>query len=109
MTQYIFVYKSNEAFDWSSQSREEVKRIVDAWGSWVGSMGPARKGGSAFKFGGTSVTKDGKKKADNLLTGYAIVEAKDFDEALEMAQNAPNVISGEGSIEVYEAFAVRDN
>ncbi len=106
MTQYIFVYKSNEALDWSSLPKDEVKKVMDAWGTWIGSMGPARKGGTAFKFGGTSVTRDGQKKADNLLTGFAIVEAKDFDEALHMAQNAPNVISGQGSIEVYEAFGV---
>jgi hypothetical protein len=41
-----------------------------------------------------------------LLTGYAIIEAKDFDEALNIAQKAPNVQSGTGTIEVYEAFAL---
>ncbi len=106
MTQYIFVYKSNEAFDWSSLPKEEVQKVMDAWGSWVDAMGNARKGGGAFKFGGTSVTKNGNNEADNLLTGFAVVEAKDFDEALAMAQNAPNVVSGQGSIEVYEAFGI---
>ena len=106
MTQYIFVYKSNEAFDWSALPKEEVKKVMDAWGTWLGAMGPALKGGDAFKFGGKTVSKNGKNEADNLLTGFAIVEAKDFDEALEIAQNAPIVVSGQGSVEVYEAFGV---
>ncbi|HSW74590.1 MAG TPA: YciI family protein [Candidatus Saccharimonadales bacterium] len=104
MAQYILVYKSNEAFDWSQLPKEEVTKVMDAWGAWLGMMGPAVKGGDAFKFGGKSVTENGEKEADNLLTGFAIIEAKDFDEALSYAHKAPSVISGQGSIEVYEAL-----
>jgi hypothetical protein len=104
MAKYILVYKSNKANDWSKLPEPEVKKIVQVWGEWVGSMGTARKDGGAFKFGGKSATKNGPKDADNLLTGYAIIEAKDFDEALSIAQKAPNVQEDTGSIEVYEAF-----
>ena len=104
MGQYILVYKSNEASDWTQLPKGEVTKVMNAWGAWLGSMGPARKAGEAFKFGGKSVTKNGEQEADNLLTGFSIVEAKDFDEALAIAQKAPIVISGEGSIEVYEAL-----
>lgn len=79
---------------------------MQAWGEWVGSIGTARKAGGPFKFGGKSATKDGPKDADNLLTGYAIIEARDFDEALSIAQKAPNVQAGTGTIEVYEAFGI---
>jgi hypothetical protein len=106
MAKYILVYKSNEASDWSKFPEPEVKRVMQAWGEWVGSIGAARKDGGAFKFGGKSATKNGPKEADNLLTGYVIIEAKDFDEALGIAQKAPNVQSGTGTIEVYEAFGV---
>jgi hypothetical protein len=107
MAKYILVYKSNEANDWSKLPEPEVKQIMQAWGEWVGSLGVSRKESSALKFGGKSVTKDGARNADNLLTGYAIIEAKDFDEALAIAQKAPSVQMGTGSIEVYEAFAVQ--
>lgn len=106
MAKYILVYKNNEAGDWSKLPEPEIRKLVDAWGEWVGSLGTARKDGMPFRFGGKSVTKDGPKDADNLLTGYVIIEAKDFDEALSAAQKAPNVQSGTGSIEVYEAFAI---
>ncbi len=96
----------NEADDWTKLPEPQIKQVMQAWGEWVGSMGIARKGGTAFKFGGKSATKDGPKNADNLMTGYAIIEAKDFDAALSIAAKAPNVQAGTGTIEVYEAFAV---
>ncbi len=106
MAKYILVYKMNTADDWASRPEPEVKQIMQAWGEWVGSMGTARKGGGAFKFGGKSVSKNGPKDADNLMTGYAVIEAKDFDAALGVAAKAPNVQSGAGTIEVYEAFGI---
>ena len=104
MSKYILVYKNNEAKDWSAQSEPEVKKVMEAWGTWLGSMNPPREAGDVFKFGGKSVNKNGTKDADNLLTGFSVIEAQDFDEALEIAQKAPTVQWGTGSIEVYEAF-----
>jgi len=104
MTKYILVYKSNEANDWTKLPEPEVKKLVDAWGEWIGSIGSARKDGGAFKFGGKSATKDGVKDADNLLSGFVVIEANSFDEAVAFARKAPNVQMGMGTIEVYEAF-----
>ena len=106
MPKYILIYKSNEADDWTKKPEPEVKKVMEAWGSWIGSMNPPRSAGNAFQFGGKSVSRDGTKEADNLLTGFSIIEAKDFDEALGIAQQAPNVQWGTGSVEVYEAFGV---
>lgn len=106
MAKYILLYKSNEASDWSKLPEPEVKKIMQAWGEWVGSIGAARKDSGPFKFGGKSATPDGPKDADNLFTGYAIIEAQNFDEALSIAQKAPNVQGGTGTIEVYEAFGI---
>lgn len=102
MARYILVYKSNQAFDWSQLPKEEVTKVIDAWNAWSAMMGSAVKSGGAFKFGGKSVNKDGEKEADNLFTGYAIVEAKDFSEAVGFAEKAPSVVSEQGSIEIYE-------
>jgi len=105
MAKFILVYKADEANDWSKLPEQEVKKIVNAWGQWVGSLGAARKDGEAFKFGGKSATSKGPKDADNLLTGYAVIDVKDIDEALEIASQAPFVKWGTGTVEVYEAFA----
>lgn len=65
-------------------------------------MGSAVLSGDAFKFGGKSVGSTGAEKADNLLTGYVVVEADNFSEAEKLAGGAPSVTSGQGNIEVYE-------
>ena len=62
--------------------------------------------GFDLKAGGKSITTDGVVNADDLLTGYSIVEAKDFDEALGLAQNNPMVLGRGGTVKVYEAFDV---
>ena len=51
---------------------------------------------------GKSVTKTGNKEADNLLIGYVVAEAENFSDAEKLAEGAPSVASGQGSIEVYE-------
>lgn len=102
MAKYALVFKSKEAFDWSKLPQEEVQKVVGAWKGWLDSMGPAVRNGDAFKFGGKSVSKTGSEGADNLLTGYVVVEADDFNAAEKLAAGAPSVASGQGSIEVYE-------
>ena len=107
MAKYVLIYKANEAYDWSKLPEQEVKKVMDAWGEFLGSMGSSLiDRGDAFKFGGKSLSKSGARDADNLLAGFSVIEAKDFDEALEKAQNAPGVLSGQGTVEVYEAFGV---
>lgn len=102
MSKYALVFKSKEAFDWSKLPQEEVQKVVGAWRDWLDSMGSAVQNGDAFKFGGKSVSSTGVDEADNLLTGYVVVEAEDFGEAEKLAGGAPNVASGQGSIEIYE-------
>jgi hypothetical protein len=65
MSKYILVYKSNEANDWSKLPEPEIKKVMDAWGEWVGSIGTARKDGGAFKFGAVTALP---KTAQRMLT-----------------------------------------
>jgi hypothetical protein len=107
VSKYILVFRSHAAFDWTNLPKDEVRSVAGAWQSWIGSMGSVVQGGDAFKFGGKSVTKAGEETADNLLTGYVVVEADDFDTATKLAEGAPSVASGQGSIEVYELLPTR--
>jgi len=47
-----------------------------------------------------SVAKDG---GANPVSGYSLIEAKDYDGAVAMAKGCPMLASG-GSIEIAEAF-----
>ena len=105
MAKYIMVYRNNTPNNMSSLPKEQVTKMMEAWGEWLGSMGSAVVDrGNAFKSTGKSITPDGVKDADNLLSGYSVIEAKDFDEALSLAQNNPMVAGRGGTIELYEAF-----
>lgn len=102
MSKYALIFKSKEAFDWSRLPPEEVQKVVGAWKGWIASMGSAVQAGDAFKFGGRSVSKSGAAEADNLLTGYVVVEADGFSAAEKLAAGAPSVTTDQGNIEVYE-------
>lgn len=106
MTKYLFVYKSGQPFDISKLPEAQVTQMMQAWGEWIGSMGSAVVDkGNAFNAGGKKVKAKGVQNADDHTAGYSIVEAKDFDEALVLAQSSPIVARG-GSVEVYEAFGL---
>jgi len=106
MAKYILIYKNNQPSNMSSLPKEQVIKMMEAWGEWLGSMGTSLVDrGIAFRSTGKSITADGVVDADNLLTGYSVIEAKDFDEALSLAQNNPAVLGRGGTVEVYEAFA----
>jgi hypothetical protein len=107
MSNYVLIFKSNQAFDWTTLPPEDAQKIAGAWGTWIASMGSAVQASDALKYGGRSVTKGGAKEADNLLTGYVVVEAEGFSEAEKLAECAPTVAAGQGSIEVYEVLPTR--
>ncbi len=107
MPKFALIFKSNQAFDWTTLPPEDAQKASGAWGSWIASMGSVVQASDAFKFGGKSVTKAGSDTADNLLTGFIVVEASDFSEAEKLAEGAPYIASGQGSIEVYEILPTR--
>ena len=78
----------------------------DEWMSWFGKLGKKiMDPGNPFDEGGKAVNKDGVMGVKDMpATGYSIVEAKDMDEAVEMAKGCPLVKSEDGAVCVYEAL-----
>ena len=106
MPKYIMVYTAQQAFDVSTLPKEEITKQMEAWGEWLGTYDKKIVDeGDAFKFGGKVVSEEGVNDADNLRTGYTIIEADNFDEALAFAQASPALEDG-GKIQVYEAFGL---
>ena len=104
MSKYILVYKTKS--DWANLSKEQIVKMMEAWGEWLGSMGSAVVDkGDAFKAGGKEVSAQGISDTDNHTTGYTLIEARDFDQALGLAKGSPSIAGG-GSVEVYEAFGM---
>jgi hypothetical protein len=99
MAKYLFVYHGGE----NPKSDEEAAEVMDAWGSWLGSMGsavvdggnPVGKSSTVYPDG--SVTDDG---GSNPASGYSLIEAKDLDDAIAKAKGCPH----NGTIEIAETF-----
>lgn len=100
MAQFIFAYHGGKKPD----SPEEGVEVMDAWKSWMGSMGdalivPGAPVGMSKTVTDGGITDDG---GSNPVSGYSVIETTDIDAATEMAKGCPMVIDGSGSVEVAE-------
>jgi hypothetical protein len=102
MAKFVFAYHGGSA----PRNPEEVKKVMDAWGAWFGSLG------SAVIDGGNPVGKSYTVKPDgslaegggpNPISGYSLIEAKDLQDAHKKAKGCPLLKSG-GTIEVAQAL-----
>jgi hypothetical protein len=103
MAKYLFVYHGGGG---APSSPEEVKKIMDAWGEWFGSMG------SAVIDGGNPVGKSSTVKSDgslvsgggaNPVSGYSLIEASSLEDAHKKAKGCPLLNRG-GTIEIAQAI-----
>jgi hypothetical protein len=104
MSNYLFAYRGGGGMP---ETEEQRQAVMDAWGAWFGQLGEAVVdpgnpfAGSATVGGGGAVSDGGQAG----LTGYSVVRAGDLAAATEMAKGCP-VLTGGGSVEVYETFEV---
>ncbi len=102
MAKYLFVYHGGGM----PESEEEGRKQMEAWGTWLGSMGDKVIDGGNPVGPSTTVGSDGavaKDGGSNPATGYGLFEAKDLDQATELAKGCPILASG-GSVELAETF-----
>ncbi len=102
MAKYLFVYHGGGR----PEGREAQERAMADWGQWFGGMGKAVINGGnpvgkswTVKSNG-SVTKDG---GPNPASGFSLIEAKDYEDAVAKAKGCPILHTG-GSVEVAEAM-----
>lgn len=102
MAKYLFVYHGGK----NPESEDEVATVMNAWGEWLGSMGPAVIDGGNPVGMSSTVQPDGSiadNGGANPASGYSLIEAKDFDDAAAKAKACPILAAG-GSVELAEAF-----
>jgi hypothetical protein len=85
---------------------EEQKAVMAEWGAWFGSLGEALvDGGSPFQ-GAKSISTDGHVHdgpVGSMASGYSVVKANSFDEAVAIAKRCPVLKSG-AQISVYDSM-----
>lgn len=102
MAKYLFVYHGGSR----PPTKEAQEKAMAAWGAWFGSMGKAVINGgnpvgkSWTVKGNGSVARDG---GSNPVSGYSLVEAKDYDGAAALAKGCPLLTDG-GSVEIAQVM-----
>jgi len=102
MSKYLFVYHGGS----HPETKEEQAKVMDEWGQWFGSMGSAVIDGGNPVGMSSTVKSDGTVANDggaNPASGYSLIEASDFDDALVKAKACP-ILGAGGSIELAEAM-----
>lgn len=102
MAKYVLAYHGGGM----PETEADQAKVMAAWESWYGTLGPAIADGGAPVGNGKTVAADGSVSdggGANPLTGYTVVQADDIDSAVSMAKGCPILDDG-GSVEVAEAF-----
>lgn len=102
MAKYLFVYHGGKRYT----DKAEIKKVMDAWGAWFGSMGGAVIDGGNPVGKSSTVHANGSLSSDggaNPASGYSLIEAPSLTEAHKMAKNCPILAAG-GSVELAEAL-----
>lgn len=102
MAKYVFVYHGGG----KPKDQDEITRVMDAWGKWMGGMGSALIDGGNPVGKSTTVNSDGSVTDNggaNPISGYTLIEAATLDDAIKHAKNCPILAHG-GSIELAEAI-----
>jgi len=102
MAKYLFVYHGGKM----ATNPTVVKKVMDAWGKWFGSMGAAVIDGGNPVGKSSTVRSDGSVANDggaNPVSGYSLIEAPSLDEALKKAKSCPILANG-GSVEIAQAM-----
>ncbi len=102
MAKYLFIYHGGSY----PTSGDEVKRVMEQWGAWIGSLGAALLDGGNPVGQSYTVASDGSLSEGggaNPASGYSLVEAADIEDAHRKARGCPH-LAASGTIEVAEAI-----
>lgn len=102
MAKFILIYHGGKM----PETEQEKVRVMDAWGSWLGSMGAALVDGGNPLGLSTTVLPGGRVEDNggaNPAAGYSLIEAADTDAAVAYAKKCP-ILEDDGSVEIAECF-----
>lgn len=108
MANFLFVYRNSMEVEQKQPSPEEMQAVMAEWGAWFQTIGENLvNGGDALLPTGKIVKSDGAVtdgpfiEAKELVGGFSIIKANDYDKAVEYAKTCPIMAVG-GSVEVRE-------
>ena len=104
----MFLFRGGDTHVHNATDSKEVKAYIQSWDTWMDGLGQRGilAGGSPLQTigkqvnGKSKVVTDGPfMEAKEILGGYLIINAKDLDEAVEIAKGCP-IFQEDGKVEV---------
>lgn len=104
----MFVYRNGDAAA-QEPSPEEMQQAMQVWMNWIENgtkAGWLLDGGDALKATGKLVSPDSSvtdgpfAESKELVSGYSMVEADDYDAAVAYAKTSPMIAVHKGYVEV---------
>ena len=104
MTQYLLSYHGGD----QPKDQAEGERVTKSWVDWLAGLGksvvtPGNPTTVAKTIAPSGKVSDGG--GTNPVTGWTVLEAKDFDEAVKFAKGCPQ-LKANGSIEISEVMVL---
>jgi hypothetical protein len=112
MKEFIMFFRHEEPD--AKPSPEQMKEVLKHWQQWIKSVAQTGNYSSTNRLlseGKTlkpnNVITDGPyMEAKEMIGGYLVVKASSLDEAIEMAKTCPNLVGGNGSVEVRAVMSI---
>ena len=104
MEEYMLIYRGGDPA-WMTRPAEEKQATMAKWGAWFSKLsekGQLVNGGSPLQFSGKRLTKAGvvtdiaASELKELVSGYSVVKAKSYDEAVALSKECP-ILATEGA------------
>ena len=108
MKEFMFLYFGGDP-KWAEAPPEKLQANMAAWTEWFGTLskkGQLVSGGSPLTYDGKRLTKDGvitdisASELKELVTGYSIIQAESYEQAVEVAQGCPMFRLPGGRVEI---------
>ena len=104
MPKFLYVYHGGK----KPEAEADVAKMMEAWGTWLGSMGASVIDGGNPVGPSKTVRSDGSVTNDggaNPASGYSLIDAAGIEDALAKAKGCPILEAG-GNVEVCEAIEI---
>lgn len=103
MSQYV-LFLHEAPGDFAEVSPAEMQQIIERYAAWSRELGPRRVGGEKLRDeggrhlrrtgAGVGVTDGPYGEAKEVVSGFFIIEAEDYDRAVEVARTCPHMDFG---------------
>jgi hypothetical protein len=114
MSKFLYLFRGGDA-RMAEQSPEEMQAHMQKWMTWMKGLGasgtlvdglPLGKGGKLVTGNGNVVTDGPFSEGKEVVGGYLIVNAENFDQAVEISKGCPILEFDDGNIEVRDIMSM---